>query len=73
MFNRITFHRAVMGGRACIRGMRIPVSVGLLAEIRRLDAELSRLTAAIASGGDLPALLAASRRARRSGSAVNAP
>lgn len=27
MFERITFDPAVMGGRACIRGMRIPVSV----------------------------------------------
>ena len=27
MFNRITFHPKIMGGRACIRGMRIPVSV----------------------------------------------
>ena len=27
MFDRITFERAIMGGRACIRGMRIPVSV----------------------------------------------
>jgi uncharacterized protein (DUF433 family) len=27
MFERITFHPNVMGGRACIRGMRIPVSV----------------------------------------------
>ncbi len=26
-FNRITFDPQVMGGRACIRGMRIPVSV----------------------------------------------
>ena len=26
-FERITFDPAVMGGRACIRGMRIPVSV----------------------------------------------
>jgi hypothetical protein len=31
----------------------------ILAEIRRLDAELTRRTTAIASGGDLPALLAA--------------
>lgn len=39
----------------------------ILTEIRRLDAELSRLTAAIASGGDLPALLAAlkERQAQR--------
>lgn len=27
MFNRITFNSDIMGGRACIRGMRIPVSV----------------------------------------------
>ena len=26
-FDRITFDSATMGGRACIRGMRIPVSV----------------------------------------------
>ncbi|TDI40438.1 MAG: DUF433 domain-containing protein [Acidobacteria bacterium] len=27
VFDRITFEPRVMGGRACIRGMRIPVSV----------------------------------------------
>lgn len=27
MFERITFESEVLGGRACIRGMRIPVSV----------------------------------------------
>lgn len=27
MFDRITFNANIMGGRACIRGMRIPVSV----------------------------------------------
>ena len=27
MFDRITFDQNIMGGRACIRGMRIPVSV----------------------------------------------
>jgi uncharacterized protein (DUF433 family) len=27
MFERITFSPDIMGGRACIRGMRIPVSV----------------------------------------------
>jgi uncharacterized protein (DUF433 family) len=27
MFDRITFDRQIVGGRACIRGMRIPVSV----------------------------------------------
>ena len=26
-FDRITFDAGIMGGRACIRGMRIPVSV----------------------------------------------
>ena len=29
MFDRIAFDLAIMGGRACIRGMRIPVSVVL--------------------------------------------
>ena len=32
MFDRITFDPAVMGGRACIRGMRIPVSA-IMAQI----------------------------------------
>ena len=27
VFDRITFDKKIMGGRACIRGMRIPVSV----------------------------------------------
>ncbi|MBI2826722.1 MAG: DUF433 domain-containing protein [Planctomycetia bacterium] len=27
MFDRITFAPQILGGRACIRGMRIPVSV----------------------------------------------
>lgn len=27
MFERITFDPEIMGGRACLRGMRIPVSV----------------------------------------------
>ena len=27
MFDRITFDPSIMGGRACVRGMRIPVSV----------------------------------------------
>jgi uncharacterized protein (DUF433 family) len=27
MFDRVTFDLKIMGGRACIRGMRIPVSV----------------------------------------------
>ena len=26
-FDRITFDQKIMGGRACVRGMRIPVSV----------------------------------------------
>lgn len=26
-FDRITFDPSIMGGRACIRGMRIPVSI----------------------------------------------
>lgn len=26
-FNRITFNPAIMGGQACIKGMRIPVSL----------------------------------------------
>ncbi|MCC6145407.1 MAG: DUF433 domain-containing protein [Candidatus Hydrogenedentes bacterium] len=29
MIDRITFDRNIMGGRACIRGMRIPVSLVL--------------------------------------------
>ncbi len=27
MFERITFDQKIMGGRACLRGLRIPVSV----------------------------------------------
>jgi uncharacterized protein (DUF433 family) len=27
MFDRVTFDPMILGGRACIRGMRIPVSV----------------------------------------------
>ena len=27
MFDRITFDKNIVGGRACIRGLRIPVSV----------------------------------------------
>lgn len=27
MFDRVTFDPKILGGRACIRGMRIPVSV----------------------------------------------
>lgn len=27
MFDRITFDARILGGRACIRGMRIPVSI----------------------------------------------
>ena len=43
MFERITFDQEIMGGRACIRGMRIPVSVivGQLAHGARMDEVLS--------------------------------
>jgi uncharacterized protein (DUF433 family) len=39
MFARITFDPKIMGGRACIRGMRIPVSVivGQIAHGATLD------------------------------------
>jgi uncharacterized protein (DUF433 family) len=39
MFERITFDPQIMGGRACIRGMRIPVSVivGQIAHGATLD------------------------------------
>jgi len=39
MFERITFDAKIMGGRACIRGMRIPVSVivGQIAHGASLD------------------------------------
>ena len=39
MFDRITFDTAVMGGRACIRGMRITVSlvVNLVANAMSTD------------------------------------
>lgn len=38
-FDRITFNPTIMGGRACIRGMRIPVSVvvGQLAQGATVD------------------------------------
>lgn len=38
-FDRITFDPAVMGGRACIRGMRVTVSaiVGRMAEGAAMD------------------------------------
>jgi len=38
-FDRITFDPQIMGGRACIRGMRIPVSVivGQIAHGATLD------------------------------------
>lgn len=51
MFDRITFDTSILGGRACIRGLRIPVSVivsqiahgatfdELLREYPRLEAE----------------------------------
>ena len=39
MFDRITFDPLIMGGRACIRGMRIPVStiVGQIAHGATID------------------------------------
>jgi len=39
MFERITFDPEIMGGRACIRGMRIPVSaiLGQLAHGATVD------------------------------------
>ncbi len=39
MFDRITFDPQILGGRACIRGMRIPVSVivGQIAHGATLD------------------------------------
>lgn len=39
MFDRITFDPQILGGRACIRGMRIPVSliVGQLAHGASFD------------------------------------
>ena len=43
MFDRITFDKDIMGGRACIRGMRIPVSlvVNLVANGMATDEILS--------------------------------
>jgi len=43
MFDRITFDPKIMGGRACIRGMRIPVSViiGQIAHGATLDEVLA--------------------------------
>lgn len=42
-FDRITFDPQILGGRACIRGMRIPVSVivGALAHGASLEEVLS--------------------------------
>ena len=42
-FDRITFDPEIMGGRACIRGMRIPVSVvvGQLAHCATVEDVLS--------------------------------
>jgi uncharacterized protein (DUF433 family) len=44
MFDRITFDAQIMGGRACIRGMRIPVSVigGQIAHGATFDEILQR-------------------------------
>lgn len=43
MFERITFDQKILGGRACIRGMRIPVSVlvGQIAHGASIDEVLS--------------------------------
>lgn len=65
MFDRITFDRSVMGGRACIRGMRITVSLILnlianrmsveeiLREYSDLEAEDVRQALAYGSGAPL--------------------
>jgi uncharacterized protein (DUF433 family) len=50
-FDRITFDPQILGGRACIRGMRIPVSVIVKqiahgAEIRQVLADYPDLEAA---------------------------
>ena len=67
MFDRITFDPHIMGGRACIRGMRIPVSVvvGQIAhgasfdevlagypDLERQDIEEALRYAACAGAGD---------------------
>lgn len=43
MFERITFEKDILGGRACIRGMRIPVAmiVGQIAHGASYDEILS--------------------------------
>jgi len=43
MFERITFDQEIMGGRACLRGMRIPVSVivGQIAHVASFEEILS--------------------------------
>ena len=43
MFDRITFKPEILGGRACVRGMRIPVSVivGQLAHGATVDEVLA--------------------------------
>ena len=38
-FNRITFDRDIMGGRACIRGMRVTVSMILNLVANGMNAE----------------------------------
>ncbi len=42
-FDRITFDPKIMGGRACIRGMRIPVSVilGQIAHVAKAEEVLA--------------------------------
>lgn len=39
MFNRITFDNQIMGGRACIRGMRITASLVLSLLSNRMSSE----------------------------------
>lgn len=39
LFDRITFNPQVMGGRACVRGMRIPVSLVISLVANGMDTE----------------------------------
>ena len=57
MFERISFDKEIMGGRACIRGMRIPVSV-IVGQIAHSDGAPGHLVLvggadAAAGGADL--------------------
>ena len=71
-FDRITFDPKIMGGRACIRGMRVPVSVivgqiahGASTEEVLKDAELAMYHAKCI-GGDRIEVFKPSMRARQS-------